>query len=245
MISGVGPVPTLLTPFCPLLNVGLRTRWITAQKPVDIVQIFPSQQRSLPRHMGSRNPDSLLPVFLQVKSICKISCQRLPAWEVQPYQSKGPLPYGNLCGERHGFFPHFFGLQGKFDPTVVTGWHRKLFCSVRTAAATVFPHGFGILTGAHAAGPGDVADKASGRGQSLKSRDACKVRVKALILPPSAHLQGRTCTHATLGGTKCTQLCIFVPCSSFTGVTYASTSCKQSGGTVQDELIQTLSEVKV
>lgn len=44
-------------------------------------------------------------------TVCKIS-QTLPALEVQPYQSKGPIPHGNLCGEMHLFFPHFLALKG-------------------------------------------------------------------------------------------------------------------------------------
>lgn len=63
--------------------------------------------------------------------------------------------------------------------------------------------------GKYTAGTGDVAEKASGRGQLLKSRDEWKVEVKALLLLPSTRLSGCVCTHATVGGSKCTQICFF------------------------------------
>lgn len=51
--------------------------------------------------------------------------------------------------------------------------------------------------GKHTDGTGDIAEKASGRRQSLKNQGVQKVKVKVLLLLHPAHLSGCVYTHAT------------------------------------------------
>lgn len=150
-IPGAGPVSTPFT-WC-------RTNWTNYCTNTSrfCPEIF------LPAANPSTYTELRLTPTCTFSSICKtsLSCQLCPT-----KAGNFPTPHGNFCGEII-FSPCLFGFGGKWDLTVMMGWHKKrqinTFCE--DCSWRWFP---GCFLGSWCVF-GDVAEKGPGTGQSMNA----------------------------------------------------------------------------
>lgn len=143
MISGVGPISTPLTPFCPLLNARLWTGQIAAQNPADFVQIFSSQQQIPQRHMGSialtLNPGSLLLACLPVSAKSARGCQ---LEEFNPTKARAQYCMGTSVVKYiffFFFFPPFLWPSREVRPYSDDGVTQKVILQCQDCSCHWFP----------------------------------------------------------------------------------------------------------
>lgn len=147
-ISGVGPVSAPFT-WC-------RTNWTNyCNKYQQILsRYFPPSSRSQHLHWSQTHTHLHAPASAK------------PAWGCQLCPAKAgnfSTLHGNFCGEIIFFFPVYLALRGSETLQWWWGDTKSHFVVWRLQLALVYWVFFGILMG----GTGDVAEKGSGRGQSM------------------------------------------------------------------------------